>query len=185
MSNDPEEKLLRHLQALARRESWRTYELPEGIAERPAAILRLLDKHGWIEVHLWERADRNPRPFDNPHNFVIRRNRHITWFSPLESPLTAGTWDAILTKCTGELAPEVRLTELGRAKLDEVTLAGTNPEKKLRGRRADTDPGHRGRIASWVFDRTVTPVKWVFKHIVVQVIVGLIVAALVAWLTLG
>lgn len=176
MSFDLETTLVGHLRKLARRETWRVYELPEGIAERPAAILRLLDKRGWIEVRLWERAERNPRAFEDPHDFVIRPNAYIGWFPPLRSPRTAGTWDGIVQNYTGELAPEVRLTELGKAKLDEVSVAASKPEKKPSGRPADTDPGHVSGIGSWVVHH---------KDQLILTMIAVLLAAFFAWLGLG
>ncbi len=116
---DVENMLLAHLRELARRESWRVSELPEGIAERPAAILGVLDKHGWIEVHLWKRVDKHPRPYENPSNLVPMRDPWGEWFSPLRSTAKDGSWKYILENYIGELAADDVRTGLQNFMVDE------------------------------------------------------------------
>lgn len=112
-----------HMQKLAERESWRTNELPE---ELTVDILRIMDGRGLIQFRTWERGEPNPQPHVNPDptKMVLRPQKYSDWFSPSLQPRYGGDLDNVLAKGENdpELAPGIRVSEHGRAKLAELEL---------------------------------------------------------------
>lgn len=148
-----------HLQKLVERKSWRANELPQGCTVN---VLRVLDDRGLIEFRLWERAEPNPQPFENPDpaKMVVRPNKYCDWFSPFGQPSTAGDLLAVLAhgKVDPELAPEIRASEHGRAKLAELEMAAPieTDLKEWAGKNAATpavgaDVGDANPPGSYIF----------------------------------
>jgi hypothetical protein len=106
--------------SLRKRDTWRLYELPPGITE---PLVRRWDASGYVEIHLWETAERRPLPYENPRREVVRRCKHTGWHSPANSPGYSG-WDRELEMCPwySLKSPELRLTKTGHQFIDQWRL---------------------------------------------------------------
>ncbi|MCC6677881.1 MAG: hypothetical protein IT436_12110 [Phycisphaerales bacterium] len=110
------------LAALAEKPTWLLDELPAGITED---ILRVLDDDGHLEFR--PRWNWKQRAFPNLPKSPPRGPWPYGWISPNARPTLAGTWSKIfeLMSKPGELIPEVRINEKGRAALARQRLADT------------------------------------------------------------
>lgn len=136
----PEEVLRR----LADRESWRLDELPVGIGPDE---LRLLDVDGAIELRCWVRQNLTTDPArphwkDQPWTFG--------WFSPSVKPDMAGSWDRIFRDVArpGRPAPEVRVSEKGRAELTRQQLQDSSPGPKAASQPSEKTPAKPNELSA-------------------------------------
>ncbi len=131
--------------ALSKCDTWRLYDLPPNSFDpkQLEGLLRILDERRLIEMHLLRMCGPNG-PFDHREP---RQPQRDVWFGPARwySPSRVNAdyrWTDLFKKYSPEStdAPEIRLTESGRACAAELELggkvAGQNSADFLEGRSA-------------------------------------------------